>query len=107
MRTTPTMPTEERSPERRALPRHSVLFRTVLIDSEIDGESAEITNIARSGFLARTGINRIKGSVVKLDMPGLGEVKATVVWCGNGLLGAHFQQPMEEAAFTELLNGLT
>lgn len=106
MRTTPTMPTEARSPERRALPRHSVLFRTVLIDSEIDGETAEITNIARSGFLARTGIRRTKGSVVEIDVPGLGHLKATVVWCGNGLLGAHFQLPIAEAAFTDLLQGL-
>ena len=60
MRITPTMPTEARSQERRALPRQSVLFRTVLVGSEIEGEPAEITNIARSGFLARTAVSREK-----------------------------------------------
>ena len=101
------MPTEARSQERRELPRQSVLFRTVLVDSEIEGEAAEITNIARSGFLARTAVSREKGSSVQLDMPGLGPVNATVVWCGNGLLGAHFQKPIAEDAFAELLQGLS
>ena len=107
VRITPTMPTKARSQERRALPRQSVLFRTVLVDSEIEGEPAEITNIARSGFLARTAVSREKGSSVQLDMPGLGPIIATVVWCGNGLLGAHFHKPIAEDAFADLLHGLT
>ena len=53
------MSDEKRSEERRAQPRQSVLFRTVLIDSEIEGEAAEIINIARLGFLARTPRGRV------------------------------------------------
>lgn len=107
MRTTPSMPIEGRQRERRAVPRHNVLFRTVLIDSEIDGEAAEITNIGQSGFLARTSLRREKGHSVSLDAPALGQIRATVVWCGNGLLGAHFHEAITDAAFSELLGSLT
>lgn len=107
MRTTPILPNEARSPERRAQPRHGVLFRTVLIDSEIDGESAEIINIAPTGFLARTRITRANGSFIEIELPGLGQARAQVVWCGKGLLGAHFEQPMSDAAFHDLIQTLT
>jgi hypothetical protein len=77
----------------------------VLIDSEIEGEAAEIINIARSGFLARTPIELKKESRVQLDMPVLGRVEATVVWCGNGLLGGRFSKPIDEEIFSSLLHG--
>ena len=106
MRTIPTMPGERRSEDRRGQSRHSVLFRTVLIDSEIEGEAVEIVNIARLGFLARTSLERDKESLVHLDMPVIGSVDATVVWCGKGLLGGRFVRPIDEAAFSDLLQSL-
>lgn len=101
------MPGEGRSEDRREQPRHSVLFRTVLIDSEIEGEAVEIINIARLGFLARTSLHLEKESPVQLDMPVVGTVGATVVWCGNGLLGGRFVRPIDEASFSSLLHSLT
>lgn len=106
MRTLPIMPNEGRTEERRAQPRHSVLFRTVVIDSEIDGEAAEIINIARLGFLARTALELDKESLVHIDIPVIGKVEANVVWCGNGLLGGRFARPIGEAAFSDILHGL-
>ncbi len=106
MRTLPTMSDEKRSEERRAQPRQSVLFRTVLIDSEIEGEAAEIINIARLGFLARTPLELKKESLVRLEMPVIGMVEASVVWCGNGLLGGRFVRPIPESAFSNLLQNL-
>ena len=106
MRTLPILPTEGRSDDRREQPRHSVLFRTVLIDSEIEGEPTEVINIARLGFLARTPMQLEKGSQVRLNMPVLGQLDAVVVWCGNGLLGGRFAKPIGEAAFARLLQSL-
>lgn len=107
MRTIPITSGEGRSEDRREQSRHSVLFRTVLIDSEIEGEAAEIINIARLGFLARTSLQLEKESPVRLDMPVVGAVDATVVWCGNGLLGGRFVRPIDEASFSSLLHSLT
>lgn len=106
MRTSAILPTTERSEERRDQPRHSVLFRTVLIDSEIEGEAVEIVNIARLGFLARTAMQREKGSRIRLDMPVLGQLDADIVWCGNGLLGGRFSKAVNETAFSRLLQSL-
>jgi len=106
VRTLPIMPDEKRSEERRALPRHSVLFRTVLIDSEIEGEAAEIINIARSGFLARTLLELEKDRLIHIDIPVIGTVEANVVWCGNGLVGGRFAKPIAEPVFSDLLHNL-
>lgn len=106
MRTLPITPVDGRTDERRAQPRHSVLFRTVLIDSEIEGEAAEIINIARLGFLARTALQLEKDSLIHLEMPVVGPIEANVVWCGNGLLGGRFAKPIGESTFSNLLHSL-
>ena len=101
-----TRPSVEPTDDRRAEPRHNVFFRTVLIESEVEGESTEIINIARSGFLARTQMTREIGSTIALRLPVVGQRVATVTWCGKGLLGGRFADPIDQASFSRLLGSL-
>lgn len=101
-----TRPSSEPADDRRAEPRHSVFFRTVLIESEVEGEPTEIINIARSGFLARTQMIREIGSTIALRLPVVGQRDATVTWCGKGLLGGRFTDPIDQASFSGLLASL-
>ena len=103
MRTESTIPGDDRPTERRAGPRHAVLFRTVLIDSEIEGEAAEIVNMGSHGFLARTALQRDNGSAVRVTLPVAGEQEAMVVWCGKGMLGGRFAKPVSDETLSELL----
>lgn len=102
-----TRSTVESTENRRTEQRHSVFFRTVLIESEVDGEPAEIINIARSGFLARTPMTREIGSTIELQLPVVGQRDATVAWCGKDLLGGRFTEPIDQANFAKLLESLT
>lgn len=92
---------------RRTEQRRSVFFRTVLIESEMEGEPAEVVNIARAGFLTRTPVVRTLGTIIRLRLPIVGERNAVVVWCANGLLGGRFDNPIDEDSFARLLGTLT
>lgn len=101
----PTRPNE--ADNRRTERRHSVFFRTVLIESAVDGKPTEIVNIARSGFLAKTDMVQSLGDIVRPRLPIVGQRDAIVVWCANGLLGGRFVDPIEEDGFARLLATLT
>lgn len=92
---------------RRTEPRHSVFFRTVVIESEMEGEPTEVVNIACTGFLTRSQIVRTLGTMIHLQLPVVGERDAVVVWCANGLLGGRFIDPIEQEDFVRLLGTLT
>lgn len=102
------MPTRPKlaAEDRRIDPRYEVGFRTVLIESSLQGEHVEIVNIARLGFLARSEIPRETGSEVELSLPHIGRITGSVVWSANGLLGARFHEPIGELEFHEFLRNL-
>jgi hypothetical protein len=89
--------------EQRAAPRYDIALRSVLIECEIFGEHADILNIARLGFLARTRLKRATGTPLKLHLPDLGTLHADVVWCDRGLMGGRFRDPIDERSFHDFL----
>lgn len=89
--------------DQRTIKRHTVTLRSVLIETSTIGELVDILNIARLGFLARSRLYRKTGQDVRLHLPGLEPIEATVVWCDKGLLGGRFHDPIDEADFAVFL----
>jgi hypothetical protein len=92
--------------EQRAATRHTVSFRSVLLECDVFGEHVDVINIARLGFLARTRLHRDTGEELRIHLPDLGTLRADVVWCANGMLGGRFHDAIDERSFTEFLERL-
>ena len=91
--------------ELRAAQRHPVAFHSVLIECDVLGEHAEIVNIARLGFLARTRLHRKTGETLRIHLPDLGILFADVVWCANGMIGGRFHDAIDDRSFEAFLRG--
>ena len=55
----------------------------------------EIENISFSGFRAICEQQLEAGSVVSVDLPNVGRVRAQIAWCANGRIGAAFNKVVD------------
>ncbi|MDT9600303.1 PilZ domain-containing protein [Sphingosinicella rhizophila] len=62
----------------------------------------DVVDFSPQGFRARCDAVLLVGSLVSLDVPGVGSVDARIVWRDNGEIGAKFVQPigLEHCAWT-------
>lgn len=62
-----------------------------------DWSSLEVrlVDLSEHGFRARCDAHLLCGSVVRIDLPGIGETEAQVSWRRGGEIGARFIEPIE------------
>lgn len=70
-------------------------------------EDALLLNISRFGFLARTDMRIIDGSLIAIEIPVLGEIKARAVWSMENNIGAEFLSAIDPASYFELVTRLS
>ena len=68
-----------------------------------DPVEATVINISRYGFMARTALNAIDGSLIAIDLPEVGEVRARAVWSMEDSVGGEFLLPISSAAYAAML----
>ncbi|MFN3944055.1 MAG: PilZ domain-containing protein [Allosphingosinicella sp.] len=58
----------------------------------------ELIDISAGGFKAACEARVLRGSIVTIDLPGLGPVEAQVTWHRAGRIGAKFLTPIDLTA---------
>ncbi|RVT94574.1 PilZ domain-containing protein [Sphingomonas crocodyli] len=90
--------------ELRRAPRDEVALPTRMIDAQNRAADVLLVNVSPLGFMVREYGSTEKGSIVKLQLPRLGDVPAKVVWSLGGRIGAEFLTPIDQYAYTAMLN---
>ncbi|SNS78953.1 hypothetical protein SAMN06295912_11640 [Sphingomonas laterariae] len=81
--------------EKRRATREDIFLRTTI---RLPGSSeipAEIINVSRFGFMARTAAIVAQESMIDITIPGHGERRARVAWALGNRIGAEFRPPIE------------
>ena len=96
-------PVEDPAELRRA-PRDEFALPTRMIDAQNRAADVLLVNISPLGFMVREYGSTEKGAIVKLQLPRLGDVPAKIVWSLGGRIGAEFLSPIDQYAYTAMLN---
>ncbi len=99
-----TVDNEARFVEQRRSRRDDVALPTRMFTHEQRSSDVLLVNISQHGFMVREYGETPKGTLVRLALPRLGQVSARVVWSLGGRLGAEFIKPIDEYAYTAMLN---
>ena len=81
--------------ERRSVPRTAGGCSARLRPNEWSSIEVELMDFSKLGFRIATAALLSVGSFVSLEVPGIGHVKAKVIWRGDGECGAKFIQPID------------
>jgi len=74
----------------RKAKRVDVSIPAWIVRSSGDRQSIELRDLSFYGLRARTEVLPPRGDYVKLDLPGIGIVRAKVSWAKDGFFGAAF-----------------
>jgi hypothetical protein len=58
------------------------------------GERLLVLNLSKSGFMGETAADFDHGCFIEVTLPGIGLVRACVVWREKGKVGARFLRPI-------------
>jgi len=83
-----------RHEDRRRYPRYRVGERTRLRPNEWSSIQVGLVDISSHGFRAECEANLKIGGYVSLEVHGIGQVDAKVVWRHNEEVGAQFARPI-------------
>ncbi len=81
--------------ERRRSNRSEVAIQSHVQRRNRELVPIQISNVSQSGTMGQTDAAFSERDLVKLDIPGLGWVPATVVWAMNDQYGFNFDHPLE------------
>jgi hypothetical protein len=81
--------------ERRSVPRTNAGCSARLRPNEWSSIEVELIDFSKLGFRVGTAALLPVGSFVSLEVPGIGHVRAKVIWRGDGECGAKFIQPID------------
>lgn len=83
--------------------RDEVHYRARAFGSDARQHTVLIVNISPHGMMGRCDSCFETGERIKLQLPNVGTVAATVRWSLGGRLGAEFDTPIALAAYYELV----
>ncbi|WP_380875505.1 hypothetical protein ACFB49_04880 [Sphingomonas sp. DBB INV C78] len=81
--------------EKRRASRDEVFLRTSIRLAGSPEIPAEIINISRFGFMARTAAIVAQEAVIEIRLPGHEMCKARVAWSLGNRIGAEFRPPID------------
>jgi PilZ domain-containing protein len=85
---------EDRSDERRSVPRQPVELDAKMRELGASGVEAKVLNISERGFMAVAEGRFEVGSRVWLMLPGRERANAIVKWIAGDKIGAEFAEPL-------------
>lgn len=90
--------------EKRARPpRETVHYETVATIHDRQGVPTRLTDVSLAGFSARCMAPVAEGDVIRIVLPIVGDVLATVRWALRGCFGARLETPLSSEAFSRAL----
>lgn len=89
--------------ERRVATRYPIGFRALEAYATMNGARIETVNISQTGLLAQIIEDAPTVGEVQINLPGLGELPAIIVWRTDKLVGLQFNEPIAEKALADLL----
>ncbi len=89
--------------EKRRAARDAVSIKAKLHEPGKDGHEILIGNLSPFGFMAISPRTYREGTLVRLDLPMIGEVNAKIVWSLSDRVGAEFIRPFDARGYRELL----
>jgi hypothetical protein len=107
MATAPDMTMQMLDTERRKRDRASVALDTLMCDREGHSFGAQILNLSNGGLMAITEAPLCERDPVRVDLPTIGWIRATVVWVLAERVGIQFRDPIdpdELAVFCKLFS---
>ncbi len=81
--------------ERRKRDRESVALDTLMCNREGQTFGAQILNLSNGGLMATTEAQLCERDPVRIDLPTIGWVRATVVWVLADRVGMEFRDPID------------
>ncbi|WP_299327807.1 PilZ domain-containing protein [Parasphingopyxis sp.] len=90
--------------EKRRAARDAVSIRAALHEPGEDGHEILVGNLSPFGFMAISPKAYREGTLVRLDLPLIGEVNARIVWSLSDRIGAEFIRPFDARGYRQLLD---
>lgn len=91
----PDMTTQMLETERRKRNRASVALDTLMCDREGRTFGVQIINLSNGGLMAITEAPLCERDPVRIDLPTIGWIRATVVWVLAERVGVQFRDPID------------
>lgn len=92
--------------EKRRADRYEVCFRTKLRLIGSEPITADVINISRLGFMARTDAVVKQEDHIHINLLPLGDLRARVVWVLGGRMGAEFTSAIDPVTYYLLLDAI-
>ena len=92
--------------EARAADRYAIELATAMRELGAPDQPVRLHNISTQGFAGTTDHAFGRPCVVAITLPGVGDVKARVIWTGEGAVGGEFLAPLELDALDHPLGDL-
>ena len=92
-------------PDERATERYQVAIDTTMRQLGEANHPIRIVDISWRGFSGESDHDFETPSVVAVDLPGIGEVKARVIWTDPGRVGAEFLALLTQDELTRAVGG--
>lgn len=83
--------------------REEVHHRTRAVTADGNSLPLLVVNISPHGMMARCEATVGEGDVLRVALPGLGQVRGEVRWSLGGRLGCQFDRPIALAPYYELI----
>lgn len=90
--------------EKRRAERDAVSIKATLHEPGEDGHEIMVGNLSPFGFMAVSPQSYREGTLVRLNLPLIGEVNAKIVWSLSDRVGAEFIRPFDARGYRELLD---
>lgn len=68
-----------------------------------DPAPAYLLNVSRFGFMARTELSPIDGSLISIELPELGQLVGRKIWSMEQNIGAEFLEALDPTVYFNLL----
>jgi PilZ domain len=81
--------------ERRKRERASVALDTLMCDRENRTFGVQILNLSNGGLMAIAETDLCERDPVRIDLPTIGWIRATVVWVLGDRIGVQFRDPID------------
>ncbi len=91
----PDMTTQMLDNERRKRERECVALDTLMCDREGRTFGAQILNLSNGGLMATTEAPLCERDPIRIDLPTIGWIRATVVWVLADRVGVQFRDPID------------
>ncbi len=93
----------DQSSQRRQVVRDEVDFMTMCTLHGRERRQVRVVDLSPLGFNIRSGANVVRGDMLRLLLPIVGEVEGQVAWALTGCMGGWFTHPIADDRYALLL----